>query len=252
MNISGIMSGIIQNLIYSLNDSSELLNRTQNIETILTNEAAKSEIAQVDKQVADILEKISAKITKQQETICALPKEEQTIMRALLNNIGPNLEKMKSGLVPLYTSLKDMAPAFLKASQPEKMKSAAFQKMTEMSSAFENQFEINISKETEHTMLSMALPIYMGEGSTVYPAHIHIYRQHANEKRTAAECETWLRIHIDTENMGRVVISLLLKNEQLDVKILADEPFREIIAGELPLLEEELKKQFKLNNIRVM
>lgn len=71
-----------------------------------------------------------------------------------------------------------------------------------------------------HTVLSYSLPLYFGDHPTPYPAYIHIYHQREQEDREQSEYETWLRIALDTENIGVVDTSFrLYDGEKVDVRV---------------------------------
>lgn len=60
-------------------------------------------------------------------------------------------------------------------------------------------------KQAEQSTLSFSVPLHVAEG-VYYPAHIHIYHQQKNNNSqpTEREFETWLRVCVDTENIGMV------------------------------------------------
>ncbi|MBC8014745.1 MAG: hypothetical protein H7X79_03255 [Sporomusaceae bacterium] len=60
-------------------------------------------------------------------------------------------------------------------------------------------------KQAEQSTLSFSVPLHVAEG-VYYPAHIHIYHQQKNNSNqpTEREFETWLRVCVDTENIGMV------------------------------------------------
>lgn len=102
--------------------------------------------------------------------------------------------------------------------------------------------------DTANTM-SFTMPIYFGDGSTVYPAYVRIYheRQGAGAYKREAQPETWLRIFFDTNHLGRVdAMFHLYQGNLLSVRTEfstdeAADAFRDIVAqvrsalGELPL-----------------
>ncbi|SHI65769.1 hypothetical protein [Propionispora hippei] len=101
---------------------------------------------------------------------------------------------------------------------------------------------------TANTM-SFTMPIYFGDGSTVYPAYVRIYheRQGTGAYKREAQPETWLRIFFDTNRLGRVdAMFHLYQGNLLSVRteFANDEAataFRDIVVqvrsalGELPL-----------------
>ncbi len=101
---------------------------------------------------------------------------------------------------------------------------------------------------TANTM-SFTIPIYFGDGSTIYPAYVRIYheQQGTGGYKREAQPETWLRIFFDTNHLGRVdAMFHLYQGNLLSVRteFSTDEAataFRDIVAqvrsalGELPL-----------------
>ena len=73
-----------------------------------------------------------------------------------------------------------------------------------------------------HSVLSFTTPLYFGDGQTAYPAHIHIFNQQREnpEKPGSLLTETWLRISLETENLGPVETHFHLYDEAMvDVKV---------------------------------
>jgi hypothetical protein len=74
--------------------------------------------------------------------------------------------------------------------------------------------------QNTHTILSYSLPLYFGDNPTPYPAYIHIYHQREQGDREQGEYETWLRIALETENIGVVDTSFrLYDGEKVDVRV---------------------------------
>lgn len=71
-----------------------------------------------------------------------------------------------------------------------------------------------------HTVLSYSMPLYFGDNPHPYPAYIHIYHQREQTDREQGEYETWLRIALDTQNIGMVDASFrLYDGEKVDVRV---------------------------------
>lgn len=76
-------------------------------------------------------------------------------------------------------------------------------------------------KQAEHSTLSFSIPLHIAEG-IYYPAHIHIYHQQKNNSSqpTERQFETWLRVCVDTENIGMVEsVFRLYGDNKLDVRV---------------------------------
>ncbi|WP_425058676.1 hypothetical protein SCACP_33320 [Sporomusa carbonis] len=77
-------------------------------------------------------------------------------------------------------------------------------------------------RQDNHSMLTFSVPLYFGGGQTAYPAHIHVYHQQEQDKNNPGReiTETWLRICLETENIGVVETSFrLYDGHSLDVKV---------------------------------
>jgi len=78
-------------------------------------------------------------------------------------------------------------------------------------------------KQVEHSTLSFSVPLQVAEG-IYYPAHIHIYHEQkensGSSQLTKREFETWLRVSVDTENIGVVdSVFRLYGDNQLDIRV---------------------------------
>ena len=78
-------------------------------------------------------------------------------------------------------------------------------------------------KQVEHSTLSFSIPFQVAEG-IYYPVHIHIYHEqkdsNSSSPLTQREFETWLRVCVDTENLGRVDnVFRLYGDNKLDVRV---------------------------------
>jgi hypothetical protein len=75
-------------------------------------------------------------------------------------------------------------------------------------------------------ILTFTIPLYFGDGQTAYPAHIHLYHQKQEDKKNPGRTatETWLRICLETENLGLVETSFrLYDRDTVDVKVRFDD-----------------------------
>lgn len=76
-------------------------------------------------------------------------------------------------------------------------------------------------KQAEHSILSFSVPVQVAEG-VFYPAHIHIFHQEKDNgnELTERQFETWLRVSVDTENIGMVdSVFRLYGDNKLDVRV---------------------------------
>lgn len=100
-------------------------------------------------------------------------------------------------------------------------------------------------RQDSQSILSFSLPLSFGDGQTVYPAHIHVYHQQEEDKKNPGQhvTETWLRVCLETENIGIVETAFhLYDGETLDVKVrFADQEVADGFAESV----EEVKAQLE-------
>ena len=107
-------------------------------------------------------------------------------------------------------------------------------------------------KQIEHSILSFSVPLQVATG-IYYPAHIHVYHQQEQNENsnqsTERKFETWLRVCVDTENIGMVDSVFRLYGEnKLDVRvtfpssIAADEFYQDI---------PNIRKNIENNNLNL-
>ncbi len=84
-----------------------------------------------------------------------------------------------------------------------------------------------VERQEQQSLLTFTIPLYFGDGQTAYPAHIHIYHQQEQDKTNSSQTvtETWLRISLETENIGLVETSFrLYDGHTVDVKVRFTDP----------------------------
>lgn len=99
-------------------------------------------------------------------------------------------------------------------------------------------------RQTGHSVLSFSVPLYFGDGQSAYPAHIHVYYQKEDDKKNPGQqvIETWLRICLETENIGMVETAFRLYDGQnLDVKVkFNDYEAADCFADSIPAIKQQL------------
>ncbi|WP_156817550.1 flagellar hook-length control protein FliK [Anaeromusa acidaminophila] len=102
--------------------------------------------------------------------------------------------------------------------------------------------------KTEHSLLTFTNTLLFNPQGTPYPMYWHVYHQQKQDAqgRDTGEFETWLRVCLETENMGTVDVVFRYYDEKaLDVRLRFEgedsaEAFREVLpevrqaVGELP------------------
>lgn len=77
-------------------------------------------------------------------------------------------------------------------------------------------------RQIDHKTLSFSVPLYFADG-TSYPTHIHIYQQEKENgsQVTRKQFETWLRVSVDTQNIGLVdSVFRLYEENKLDLRVI--------------------------------
>ncbi len=117
-------------------------------------------------------------------------------------------------------ALVEMAE-ILQKNSPEELK-AAIKVVQELADTMAKPNGVTAERQEAQKVLTLAIPLYFGEGQTVYPAYIHVYYQEQDDKKNPGQkvSETWLRICLETENIGVVDAAFRLYDENnLDVKV---------------------------------
>lgn len=131
----------------------------------------------------------------------------------------------------------------LKNKNQEELKAAA-KAIRELTETIPKPGGVLVERQGSHNVLTFTVPLYFGEGHTAYPAHIHVYHQEEEDKKNPGQqvTETWLRICLETENIGIVETAFRLYDGQsLDVKVrFNDSEVAKSFADSIPAVKEQL------------
>ncbi|MBP2663989.1 MAG: hypothetical protein H6Q71_1937, partial [Firmicutes bacterium] len=88
---------------------------------------------------------------------------------------------------------------------PEELK-AAIKVLQELAGTMSKASGVTAERQDAQRVLTFAVPLYFGEGQTAYPAYVHVYYHEEEDKKNPGQkvTETWLRICLETENIGIV------------------------------------------------
>lgn len=108
----------------------------------------------------------------------------------------------------------------------------------------------------QSTSLSLQLPVH-GEPGLLYPAHIHIYHEHQDQKSAivATSRDTWLRVTLEPEYIGSVeLVFHLYGDEILDIKVVfADKDIPRLFAeSEADIRDACLDFPFELRDLSII
>ena len=160
-----------------------------------------------------------------------LPENEQRLLQQLVRNLGANLpaalqqaagRTQSPQLMEVYTLLKAIETGNWQNGLPDHLQKAA-EIVKEMAQSVYKGTGLVSQKQVDHSVLSFTTPLYFGEGTMPYPAYVHIYQQNNEQNRRykgKSRFETWMRVSLETENLGVVdTIFRLYDEDQLSVRV---------------------------------
>ncbi|MEG6584063.1 hypothetical protein [Dendrosporobacter sp. 1207_IL3150] len=109
----------------------------------------------------------------------------------------------------------------------QKTMNSATKLLGELAQSFKSPQIQNSESAESHRIMAFTTPIYLGDNGQAYPAFIHVFQQSEENHGGLQEQkrETWVRICLDTENMGIVDLMFrLYKDNNLSLKLGFTEP----------------------------
>ncbi len=248
-----IKQGITEQSLVTLGKTLEnaaLLNGkiSEQVKNLVSNLAENMTAKSLASPAADLLAQVARQLAGTTITIEQLTTLMKQINQQLSLHQAKLLEKAQSGLEQLTKTveqnipqaLQDMAArsrlpelskmwVLLKAAGAEPWQNADSQNLQRSASTVKelaHSLYKSIAGETErqvdHKTLSFSVPLYFADG-TSYPTHIHIYHQEKenNNQGTKRQFETWMRVSVDTQNIGIVdSVFRLYEENKLDLRVL--------------------------------
>ncbi len=117
--------------------------------------------------------------------------------------------------------------------------------------------ESNSNPNSDQSTTQLALPLYISDGTSTYPAYVHIFHQREKEAggfSGPTKPETWLRIGILTENLGLVNIIFHLyetNNLSVNIEIPAENAVGLTDDRQAELTANITNSSFKLTNLKL-
>ena len=152
------------------------------------------------------------------------PKEKIIVLANALEQVAELLAPKQSQATQ-QLALRQQAMADLtniwQGESPEELK-AAIKVLQELAGTMSKASGVTAERQDAQRVLTFAVPLYFGEGQTAYPAYVHVYHHEEEDKKNPGQkvTETWLRICLETENIGIVDTAFHLYDENiLDVKV---------------------------------
>jgi len=248
-----IKQGITEQSLVTLGKTLEnaaLLNGkiSEQVKNLVSNLAENMTAKSLAAPAADLLVQVAKQLVGTTTTIEQLTALMKKVNQQLSLNQAKLLEKAQSGLEQLTKAveqnipqaLQDMAAksklpelskmwVLLKAAGAEPWQNADSQNLQRSANTIKelaHSLYKSIAGETErqvdHRTLSFSVPLYFADG-TSYPTHIHIYHQEKenNSQGTKRQFETWMRVSVDTQNIGIVdSVFRLYEENKLDLRVI--------------------------------
>lgn len=171
-------------------------------------------------QISVALAELLSSLNKSRKTPLEKMAELAKFMDQAADVLAAQQPKNTQAAVLRQQALLEMAE-MLQGKSPEELK-AAIKVVQELADTMGKPSGVTAERQEAQKVLTMAMPLYFGDGQTAYPAYIHIYYQEQEDKKNPGQkvTETWLRICLETENIGVVDVSFRLYDENnLDVKV---------------------------------
>lgn len=198
--------------------------------------------------VADLLAQVTSQLSETASTVEQLKTLMKQVNNQLFSNQGKLLERAQSGVEQLTKAieqnipqaLQDMAaknkmPELLKMwvllkavgaqqwqnTDPENLQRSAGT-IKELAHSLYKSMAGETQRQLDHKVLSFSVPLYFADG-TSYPTHIHIYHQEneSSNPLVKRQFETWMRVSVDTKNIGLVdSVFRLYEENKLDLRVL--------------------------------
>lgn len=245
----GISDDTVLALIKSFENAAEVNEKIpEEIKTFLAKMAENSTVKSLAAPAADLLAQAANQLSETTSTM----EQIKTLMKDIHNQLfsttakafekaQPNLEQLTRLVAQnIPPALQDLAVkvkspellkmwVLLKAAEGEPwlnsdpqilQKSAATIK--ELAQSMYKSLAGETERQIDHKTLSFSVPLYFADG-TSYPTHIHIYQQEKENGSQAArkQFETWLRVSVDTQNIGLVdSVFRLYEENKLDLRVI--------------------------------
>jgi hypothetical protein len=170
-----------------------------------------------------------------------------------LKSIATELPALKD--LYIYNKMSDLAK-YANLSQDKLF--AAKESISRLAESFQKSLVDSLSFHSETGSSGKVLTFFMPlafDGTTTFPAHIHIYHQNQPEKRGGPSvAETWLRIFLKTDYSGTVTLLFHVRQQAVDMKLgFSDKRAAQDFYAWLPDIRQSLaNSSFTLQDIQVM
>lgn len=278
----GVQDNSVSTLIKSF-ENAALLNgqESKDVEAFMAKLAENPMPKSLAAPAADLLAQVAKQLSETTVTVEQLKNLMKQIQNQLLSPNDNLIEKAQPGLAQLTKAveqnipqaLQDMATkskfpelskmwVLLKAAEGEPYQNSNLESLQksagsikELAQSLYKSLAGETEKQIDHKSLSFSLPLYFTDG-TRYPAHIHIYHQEKENSNqvTKKQFETWMRVSLDTENIGIVdSVFRLYEENKLDLRVIfPDSPAVSEFTQTLPEIRKSIDDTtLKLTNIMI-
>jgi hypothetical protein len=186
-----------------------------------------SETASTVEQLKSLMKQVNQQLFSNQGKLLELAQPElEQLTKAVEQNIPQALQDMAA-----KNKLPELSKMWilLKAAGAQQWQSADLQDLQksagtikELAHSLYKSMAGETQRQLDHKVLSFSVPLYFADG-TSYPTHIHIYHQEnqSSNPLVKRQFETWMRVSVDTKNIGLVdSIFRLYEENKLDLRVL--------------------------------
>lgn len=204
----------------------------------------------INNVIGELLDQLSQNINRREQLLASLPQGIEKITRNLVEQQYDATQTLALGMTALITSQRELPVkinAIIKATEdmilgdklaqdntlndlvdelaalPIRDRQQTVQLLRQIISSLPSEVTQNSAIQSENTVLSLALPLYLENSSIPHPTYIHIFHKLPEQKAINNDIpqDTWVRIVTATQNIGTVeMIFHLYADNQLDIRVL--------------------------------
>lgn len=226
--LNGKMPGEVKNLVAKLAENITAKSLAAPVADLLAQAASQlSETASNIEQLKTLMKEVSNQLFSNQGKLLekAQPGLEQ-LTKAVEQNIPQALQDMAAKnklpeLSKMWVLLKAAGAQQWQNTDPQNLQRSAGT-IKELAYSLYKSMAGETQRQLDHKVLSFSVPLYFADG-TSYPTHIHIYHQESDSTnpQVKRQFETWMRVSVDTQNIGLVdSVFRLYEENKLDLRVL--------------------------------
>ncbi len=226
--LNGKMPGEVKTVVAKLAENITAKSLAAPVADLLTQVVSQlSETASTVEQLKTLMKQVNNQLFSNQAKLLerAQPGVEQ-LTKAIEQNIPQALQDMAAKnklpeLSKMWVLLKAVGAQQWQNTDPENLQRSAGT-IKELAHSLYKSMAGETQRQLDHKVLSFSVPLYFTDG-TSYPTHIHIYHQEneSSNPLVKRQFETWMRVSVDTKNIGLVdSVFRLYEENKLDLRVL--------------------------------